>query len=173
MLKQTTTVGLVILLTGCAPTAELTKYSPPSGKPTASVLLIALDEYRESDAIHVFLVSRYSCQEKPMLTNITSIGASGLLGKDSHKAEMTLPAGEPLNLQISNRSNSSSAALLCKAIKSVTLDAGKQYALKVHNWSSKGSKQGFGCEFNLVELIATGEEKRPATLRGPTFTQCP
>jgi hypothetical protein len=174
VLKIALFTPLIVALAGCATTVEFTQYSQPPGKPTANVELIALDKYRNTDTIDLFLLSRSSCAKKPTLAQVTWVGTEGFFGKDSfYRKQTTLPASERINLQISNRSSSSQITTHCNAAGSVIFETDKRYVLKVSNWSSKNSEwSGFGCEFNVFEVDDTGKEMRLVKLNDVELPRC-
>ena len=121
---------------------------------------MALDKYRNTDTIELFVLSRASCSENPVLAKVTWVGSKGLFGKDSfYKSTTALPANVRINLQLSNRSSSGYVTTHCNAGGSFVLDNQKRYALKMNNWSTKDSEwSGFGCGFNVFEVDPSGNE---------------
>ena len=160
MLRIAALSTLSIFITGCASTVDFRQYSLPPGKPIADIELMALDKYRNTDTIELFVLSRASCSENPVLAKVTWVGSKGLFGKDSfYKSTTALPANVRINLQLSNRSSSGYVTTHCNAGGSFVLDNQKRYALKMNNWSTKDSEwSGFGCGFNVFEVDPSGNE---------------
>lgn len=174
MLRIALFTTLITALTGCASTVEITQYSLPSGKPTANVELIALDKYRNTDTIDLFVLSRANCAEKTTLAQVTWVGTEGFFGKDSfYRTQTALPANERINLQISNRSSSSQITTHCNAAGSLIFEVNKRYALKIKNWSTKNSEwSGFGCEYNVFEIDSSGNELKQIELGSLELPRC-
>lgn len=168
-------LGLIALLGGCASTVDITNYAPPLGKPTVEVNLVALDQYRNTDRIQLSLVSRASCEVKPVVARAAWVGSKGFFGKDStYRAKSIFPANETINLDIFNTSSSAYITTHCSAARSIVLRPDKKYELRVNNWSTANSKlSGFGCNFEIIEIDANGKELAHAELSNINLPYCP
>jgi hypothetical protein len=159
-----TTITLLSLaitsLFGCTPAATFTQYSPPLNSEMANVELVALDKYRNGDTVRLSIVSRSTCIDKPVIAHVTAV-RSGLFATGSiYQSVSKLPALQPLNLSISNVSDSGYVTTHCVETRAAQFGPNKLYRIKVHNWSTPNSSHsGFGCEFYVAEVDNVGIEK--------------
>jgi hypothetical protein len=178
VLKRVLLALLVALVAGCASMVKYKDYTVPSNQPIAKVNFVASDKFHNNDRVELSLLSRKSCNDKFVLAKVTWVGTKDFYGEGGfYKAVTELPTNERINLHVSNDSNSTYGEAFCSAAGSVVLEDGKQYTIKVNNWSKDKAKSfgfgdGLGCKFEVIEVDKSGKEISPVKVDDAKLPDC-
>lgn len=156
-LKLVILVLFSLLLTACASNFIYEEYQVLASEPLAEVKFIALDEYRNGDAVIVSLLTRKDCKSKYLSQEVARLEVV-FLGDDKYSSSNWLPANKVLALQIVNISDSGFVVARCANLKGFQFEASKKYAFEVNNWSTKSDRKSpFGCDAAVFEVDQNGE----------------